>query len=95
MEEAEKSSLLSKAKRLEGKMLFVKAAEIYLSLFMQAEAASALERGGAYDRAASLFEKMGKAEDATRCRRLRDAASTGSTWQDVQAEFQQDKGNPL
>ena len=32
--------------------------------------------------------------DVMRCRKLRDAASTGGTWQDIQAEFQKDAGNP-
>lgn len=94
MDDAEKTQLLAKAKRLESRMLYVKAAEIYLPLAMEAEAASAYERGGAYDKASALFEKMGKKEDAARCRRLRDENSTGATWQDTQAEFQKDAGNP-
>jgi len=94
MDDEEKAKLLARARRLEEKMLFVKAAEAYLSLSMNAEAACAFERGSAYDEAAGLFEKLGKAEDAARCRKLRDANATGSTWQDMQAEFQQDKGNP-
>ncbi|MFA5929593.1 MAG: hypothetical protein WC861_01815 [Candidatus Micrarchaeia archaeon] len=94
MDDAEKTRLLARAKRLEEKMLFVKAAEIYLSLSMEAEAAVAYERGSDYTRAAALFEKLGKGEDAARCRKSRDAASTGGTWQDIQAEFQKDAGNP-
>ncbi|MFA6908101.1 MAG: hypothetical protein WC263_04725 [Candidatus Micrarchaeia archaeon] len=94
MDEEEKQALLARARRLEGKMLFVKAAEIYLSLSMDAEAAAAFERGSDYSRAAALFEKLGKKEDAARCRKSRDAASTGGTWQDMQAEFQKDAGNP-
>ena len=94
MDEAEKTKLLARAKRLEEKMLFVKAAEIYLSLSMQAEAAASFEKGSDYTRAASIFEKLGKKEDVLRCRKLRDAASTGGTWQDIQAEFQKDAGNP-
>lgn len=94
MDEEEKAKQLSRAKRLEEKMLFVKAAEIYLSFSMEAEAAGAFERGSAYDKAASLFDKLGKIEDAARCRKLRDANSTGGTWQDIQAEFQKDAGNP-
>ena len=94
MDETEKEKLLARAKRLEGKMLFVKAAEIYLSLAMEAVAAAAFEKGSDYTRAASLFEKLGKKEDVLRCRKLRDAASTGGTWQDIQAEFQKDAGNP-
>ncbi len=94
MDDEEKAKQLARAKRLEGKMLFVKAAEIYLSLSMEAEAASAFERGSDYSRAALLFDKLGKNEDAARCRKLRDAASTGGTWQDIQAEFQKDAGNP-
>jgi len=94
MDEAEKSKQLARAKRLEEKMLFVKAAEIYLSLSLESEAAEAFEKGSDYSRAASLFEKLGKADRAERCRKLRDAASTGGTWQDMQAEFQKDAGNP-
>jgi hypothetical protein len=94
MDDSEREKLLARAKRLEGKMLFVKAGEAYLALLMEAEAAGAFERGGDYGRAAALFEKLGKPEDASRCRKLRDENSTGSTWQDEQAKFQQDKGNP-
>ncbi|MFA6328225.1 MAG: hypothetical protein WCY41_02150 [Candidatus Micrarchaeia archaeon] len=94
MDETEKASQLARAARLEGKMLFVKAAEVYLSLSMEAEAADAYEKGSDYSHAASLFDKLGKKEDAARCRKKRDAASTGGTWQDMQAEFQKDAGNP-
>ncbi len=94
MEETEKDALVAKAKRLEEKMLFVRAAEIYLKLEMKPEAAAAYEKGSAFEKAADLFAKLGKKEDAERCRKKRDAASTGTTWQDMQAEFQQDKGNP-
>ena len=94
MDEAEKTGLLARAKRLEEKMLFVKAAEIYISFSMEAEAADAFEKGSDYSRAALLFDKLGKKEDAARCRKKRDAASTGGTWQDIQAEFQKDAGNP-
>jgi hypothetical protein len=94
MEESEKAALLAKAKRLEEKMLFVKAAEVYLKLEMGEQAASAYEKGSAFDKAADLFAKLGKNEDAERCRKKRDAAATGQTWQDLQKEFQQDKGNP-
>ena len=37
---------------------------------------------------------LGKKDDAARCRKKRDADSTGGTWQDIQAEFQKDAGNP-
>ena len=94
MDEEEKQKLLSRAKRLEEKMLFVKAAEIYTSLSLLPEAASAYEKGSDYTRAAELYTKLGKDADAARCRKLRDAASTGNTWQDMQAEFQKDAGNP-
>jgi hypothetical protein len=94
MDDEEKSRLLARAKRLEEKMLFVKAAEAYILLSMPNEAATALERGGDYSRAAELYVKLGKKEDAARCRKLRDEGATGGTWQDIQAEFQQDKGNP-
>ncbi len=94
MEETERQALLAKARRLEEKMLFVKAAENYIKLEMKLEAAGAYEKGGAFDKAAGLFEKIGKRDDAERCKKKRDAASSGTTWQDLQAEFQQDKGNP-
>ena len=94
MEETEKQELMAKAKRLEGKQMFVKAAEIYASLGMGIEAAKAFESASAYDKAIALFEKAGKKEDAVRCRKKRDAASTGQTWQDMQADFQHDSGNP-
>ena len=94
MDDSEKSALLARAKRLEGKMLFVKAAEIYLELGMRAEAAAAYEKGSAFDKAAEQFVKLGKKEDAARCRKKRDENSTGGTWQDLQAEFQKDAGNP-
>ena len=94
MDEEEKAKQLARAKRLEGKMLFVKAAEIYLSLSMDVEAAVAFEKGSDYTRAVALFDKLGKKEDAARCRKKRDADSTGGTWQDIQAEFQKDAGNP-
>lgn len=94
MDENEKTALAAKAKRLEGKQMFVKAAEAYFSLGMNEDAASAYERGGAFEKAAVLFSKLGKEAEAARCRAKRDAASTGQTWQDLQAEFQQDKGNP-
>ena len=95
MDETGKAELLAKAKRLEGKYLFVKAGEVYLSLSMVAEAAAAFEKGSDYSHAAALFDKLGKKADAERCRKLRDANSTGATWQDLQSEFQQDAGNPL
>ncbi|MFA6489182.1 MAG: hypothetical protein WCT52_00710 [Candidatus Micrarchaeia archaeon] len=94
MEETGKQELLAKAKRLEGKQMFVKAAEIYSSIEMDAEAAKAYESAGAFDKAIAIFEKTGKKEDAARCRKKRDAASSGQTWQDMQADFQHDSGNP-
>jgi len=94
MEEAEKQELLAKAKRLEGKLLYVKAAEIYLKLSDEKSAASTYEKGGDLSKAAGLFEKIGKKGDAERCRKKRDAAATGQTWQDMQSDFQKDSGNP-
>jgi len=94
MDEEEKTRQLARARRLEGKMLFVKAAEIYLSLSMEDEAAAAFEKGSDYTRAAELFTKLGQNEDAARCKKMRDAASSGGTWKDMQAEFQKDSGNP-
>ena len=94
MDESERTLLIAKAARLEEKMLFVKAAEVYLKLSEDGKAAEAYEKGSAFDRAAALFSKAGKDKDAARCRAKRDAASTGQTWQDVQSEFQKDSGNP-
>ena len=94
MDGPEKAALLAKAKRLEEKLLYVKAADAYLQLGMQPEAASALEKGGAFDKAAGLFSSIGRKEDAARCMAKRDAAATGQTWQDLQSEFQKDSGNP-
>ena len=94
MDEALIAELLAKAVRLEGKMLFVKAADVYLSLEMREKAAEAYEEAGAYDKAIALFEKLGKKGDADRCRSRQEAARSGRTWADEQAEFQQDKGNP-
>lgn len=94
MEDGEKAALVAKAKRLEEKQLYVKAAEIYASIGMGQEAAGAFEAAGSLGRAIALYEKLGKADDAARCRKKRDEASSGQTWQDLQAEFQKDRGNP-
>ncbi|VVC00014.1 Uncharacterised protein [uncultured archaeon] len=94
MDDNEKSAMAAKAARLEDKMLFVKAAELYAKLSMPEKAAAAYEKGSAFDKAAELFDRLGKKEDAARCRAKRDAASTGQTWQDMQSEFQKDSGNP-
>jgi hypothetical protein len=94
MEEAEKQQLVARAQLLEKKQFFVKAAEIYLRAGLEEQAAKAYESGSAYDKAAGLFKKLGKEEDARRCQAKRDAGATGQTWQDLQSEFQQDKGNP-
>ena len=94
MDDAQKAELIAKAKRLEGKMLYVKAAAVYLELGMGAEAAAAYEKCGDYGKAADLFVKLGKEADAARCRKKRDENSTGNTWQDMQADFQKDAGNP-
>lgn len=94
MEETEKRELLAKAQRLEGKMLYVKAGDIYLQIGIREKAAAAYENGGAFDKAVMQFEKLGRKEDADRCKSKLDAARSGKTWADEQAEFQQDKGNP-
>lgn len=94
MEESERAELLARAKRLEEKLLYVRAAEAYLKLEMKGEAASAYEKGGAFEKAADIFEKIGRKEDAERCRSRLETARSGRTWADEQADFQQDKGNP-
>jgi hypothetical protein len=92
--ENEKQDLILRAAALEGKQLFVKAAELYLQAGEEGRAAQAYEKGCAYDKAIALFLKMGKKEDAARCGKMRDAASTGGSWMDMQADFQKDAGNP-
>lgn len=94
MDAKDKEKLLARAEKLEAKLLFVKAAEIYLSLSMEQKAAVAFEKGGDYSKAAEIFEKLGFKSDAERCRRLRDSSASATTWYDLQAEFQKDKGNP-
>lgn len=95
MEQSERGELLAKAKRLEGKLLFVKAGDIYLAIQMKEDAASAYERGSAFDKAIAVFRELGRPKDAKRCEEKRAAGSTGQTWQDLHSEFQRDNGNPL
>lgn len=90
----EQQKLLARAKSLEGKMLYVKAAEIYLKLDMNEPAAIAYEKCSAYDKAEVLYKKAGKTEAAERCKKKRDEASSGKTWLDMQSDFQKDAGNP-
>lgn len=85
---------LAGARALEGKRLFVKAAERYLKIGMEEPAAAAYENGGAFEKAAALFEKLGRNEDVRRCEEKKKAASDTTTWDDLQSEFQQDRGNP-
>ena len=94
MEESERQALAQRAASLEKKQLYVKAAEVYLKAGMGQDAARALETCGAYERAEKLFRELGMAQDADRCAKKRDSVSSGQTWMDLQAEFQQDKGNP-
>ncbi|MEM4348358.1 MAG: hypothetical protein QXN37_02200 [Candidatus Anstonellaceae archaeon] len=90
----EKQALLEKARRLENKQFFVKAAEVYLSVGMEKEAAEAYEKGGDFEKALKLFEKLGQTEAARRCRHKLEESFSGRTWKDLQAEFQKEKGNP-
>ena len=92
--EDEKQRLIMRAGSLEAKQLFVKAAECYLGAGEERKAAEAYEKGCAYGKAIALFSKLGRKEDAERCEKKRDGASTGGSWLDVQAEFQKDAGNP-
>lgn len=94
MDEQGKTAIVEKARHLEGKQLFVKAAEAYLQAQMREEAAKAYESGGALLKAEELFGKIGKAEDAARCKKKREEEINQPTWADLQAEFQQDRGNP-
>ncbi|VVB56491.1 Uncharacterised protein [uncultured archaeon] len=82
--------LMAKAQRLEGKKLFVKAAEIYETIGQKDKAALALENGGAYEKAALLFDSLGRKEDAARCRKAAEAEKNPQTWSDLQAEFVSD-----
>ena len=93
--EEEKQKQLERAKRLEQKLLFVKAAEVYLSIGMKSEAAAAFERVNAFDRAIELYTELGKTDEVARCKKKREESSVGGqTWDDVQADFQSDRGNP-
>ena len=94
MEGEEKEKLIARAQRLEGKMLFVKAADAYIAAGREREAASAFEKGSAFYKACALFKKLGMDADAKRCSEKRDAGSSGRSWQDEQADFQKDAGNP-
>ncbi|MCX8195341.1 MAG: hypothetical protein N3G22_04530 [Candidatus Micrarchaeota archaeon] len=96
MEESEKQALIARAAKLESRQLFVKAAEIYIKAGAELEAASAYEKAMAYDKAELLYRKLGKNEEAERCRQKREQARSeaSKSWLDLQAEFQKDKGNP-
>lgn len=86
--------MMEKAKRLEAKSLFVKAAEIYLQLGQEAKAAETYEKAGDWRHAEELFAKLGRTEDAARCKQKRETETNQPTWDELQNEFQQDKGNP-
>ena len=87
---ADNAELLAKAVRLEGKELFVKAAEVYRKIGLEEKAASALEKGGAFEEAALLFEKIGQPQSAVRCRKSAEEAKSSQTWSDLQADFVSD-----
>lgn len=88
LSDAERAKKLERAAALEKKLLFVKAAEIYLELGMKEEAAAAYEKGGDFSKAEDLFEKLGKTEDAERCKKAREESTNSKSWLDLQAEFQ-------
>lgn len=94
MEESEKQALISRAKKCEGKQLFVKAAEYYIEAGMESEAAFAYEKAAAYLKAEEIYGRLGRAEDAARCKKLREETTNQPTWADLQADFQKDRGNP-
>ncbi len=94
MEESEKAALLEKAKKYEGRQLYVKAAEAYEKLGENAKAAEMYEAAGAYLKAEEVFEKLGKADDAARCKAKREEAANQKTWAEMQTDFQADRGNP-
>ena len=85
-----KDELRAKATRLEGKKLYVKAAEIYKRIGQNDKAAKAYEDGGAYQEAATLYDSLGRKEDAERCRKTLEAGKNPQTWSDLQAEFVSD-----
>lgn len=87
---SERDALLQKARRLEGKKLFVKAAEVYKKIGNADKAAGALEQGGAYEDAAVLFDSLGRHEDAARCRKSLEEAKNPKTWSEMQADFVSD-----
>ena len=95
MEADEQAQLLAKAERLEGRKLFVKAAEVYQKVGMNDKAAKAYEDGGAFEPAAALYEKIGQPEAAARCRKALEDSKSQPTWDDLQADFQADRGNPF
>jgi len=85
-----KDELIAKAARLEGKKLYVKAAEVYKALGQLDKAANALELGGAHEPAAELYDKLGEKEKAAACRKRLEEEKNPQTWSDLQAEFVSD-----
>gem|GEM_PF-1075879 len=95
MPDSEKKELAAKAKRLEKKQLFVKAAEIYLKVGDKEKAASAYESACDYKKAEAIFMELGCESDAARCRDKRiNSISDGSTWETLQKKYQDEAGNP-
>ncbi len=90
-----KDELIAKAKRLEGKLLYVKAAGIYAKLGMDKEAGQAFETASDFTHAIEHFKKAGCKDDVKRCEGKMGASNNGKTWQDLQKEFQDEAGNPL
>ena len=84
------AELLAKARRLEEKKLFVKAAEVYKKIGQDDKAASALESGGAFEEAATIFDSLDRKDDVARCRKKLEEAKNPKTWSDLQTEFVSD-----
>ncbi len=92
--ELTKDELIAKAKRLESKLLYVKAALIYAKLGMDKEAGFAYETASDYAKAIGHFKKANCKEDVKRCEEKISGTNNGKTWQDLQKEFQVEAGNP-
>lgn len=86
--------LILRAERLEKKGNQIKAAQLYLEAGLKEKAAAAFENGLDYPRAQKLYEELGKAEDAERCKKKNERINSFGSFEEEQSKFQQDFGNP-